>query len=83
VLDWVLTPKPHRTFLAAKTVLPCPDRFDHGDSLRNEYVTHRILDHLILFFIWGSHGRFLPTILNRSVESTEHLSEQEVENREK
>jgi hypothetical protein len=51
LLDGVLTPKPHRTLLAAETVLLSTDRFDHGDSLRNEYVTHWILDHLILFFV--------------------------------
>jgi hypothetical protein len=79
----VLTPKPHRTLLAAKTVFPCTDRFDHGNSLRDEYVAHWVLDHLILFFILDLYGRFLPAILNRLVESTKYLSEQKVESCEK
>lgn len=79
----MLTPKPQRTLRAAETVLPSSDRFDHGNSFRDEYVTHWILDHVVLLFILGSRGRFLPTITLRSIESTKHLSEQEVENREK
>lgn len=72
-LDRVLTAKPHHTILATETVLASSDRFDNGDSPRDECVTHRILDHLVLFFILGPGDRFLPTIPNRSVESTEHL----------
>ena len=83
MLDGVITPKPHCALLAAKTVLPRTDRLDYGDSLRDEYMAHWILDHLILFFVLDSYGRFLPIILNRRVESTKHLSEQEVECREK
>jgi phosphatidylglycerophosphatase A len=79
----MLTPKPHRTLRAAKTVLPCTDRLDHGDSLWDEYVAHWILDHLILFFILDWYRRFFPAILNRLVESTKYLSEQEVESCEK
>ena len=56
LLDGVLNPESHRTLLAAETVLPSPDRFDDSNSLRDEYVTHRILDHLVLFFILGLPG---------------------------
>jgi hypothetical protein len=52
-LNGVLTSKPHRTFLAAETVLPSSDHFDHGDSLWDEYVTHWVFEHLVLFFILG------------------------------
>jgi len=79
----VLAPKSHRTLLAAETVLPSSDHFDHGNSLRDEYVAHWILDHLVLFFILSASGRFFPITSNWSFESTKHLSEQEVENREK
>lgn len=83
LLDGVLTSELHRTLLAAETVLPSTNCFDHGDSLRDEYVTHRILDHLVLFFFLNSRGRFLSTIPNRCFESAKHLPEQEVENRKK
>ena len=73
-LDGVLTPKPHRTFLAAETILPCSDRFDHGDSFRHEYMAHWILDHLVLLIILGSCGRFLRDEPNRIFKSTKHLS---------
>lgn len=78
----MLTPKPNRTLLAAETILPSSNHFDHGDSSRDEYMTDWIFDHLILFFILGLRRRFLPAIPNRSLESTKHLSEQEVEDRE-
>ncbi|MFZ3013299.1 MAG: hypothetical protein WA045_06285 [Nitrospira sp.] len=46
-------------------------------------MAHWILDHLILFFILDWYRRFLMAILNRLVESTKYLSEQEVEGCEK
>ncbi|HWG97055.1 MAG TPA: hypothetical protein VN647_08235 [Nitrospira sp.] len=46
-------------------------------------MAHWILDHLVLFFILSASGRFFPITSNWSFESTKHLSEQEVENREK
>ncbi|MGZ9132600.1 MAG: hypothetical protein ACXW35_08560 [Nitrospira sp.] len=46
-------------------------------------MAHWILDHLILFFILDLYGRFLPAILNRLVESTKYLSQQEVKSCEK
>ncbi len=81
LLDRVLTSELHRTLLAAETILPSTNCFDHGNSLWHEYVTHGILDHLVLFFVLSSSGRFLSIIPNRNCESPKHLSEQEVENR--
>jgi hypothetical protein len=83
MLNGALLPEPHRTLLAAEAVFPSPDHFDQRDPFWDEYVAHRILNHLVLLFILSSHGRFLATIPNRSVESAKYLSEQEVENREK
>lgn len=79
----MLNPESHCTILAAKTVLPSPNRFDYSNALRDEDVTHRILDHLILLFILGLRDRFPLTTPNRSFESTKDLSEQEVQNRQK
>jgi len=76
----VLTSELHRTLLAAETVLPSPNCFDHCDSLGDEYVTHWILNHLILFFILSRRNRSLPNSLDRGCESAKHLTEQEVEN---
>ncbi|OQW37465.1 MAG: hypothetical protein A4C66_03110 [Nitrospira sp. HN-bin3] len=71
----MFSPKLPRTLLAAETVFPSSDQFGEGYSSWDEYVTDRILDHLVLFILWSMRGGVLPAILNLCIESTKHLSE--------